>query len=228
MTPKQVINEITNFIVQLKCCHACSYDLFDFFVSFRCVFILDYVLLVLPLIFVSTILSSSIITTLVTLCVIIFTCLILSCLVSHTENPSHQQAPKRQPFICNYRAYVVIATAISILAVDFNIFPRRFAKAETYGSGFMDVGVGSFIISNAIVSPEARSLGKNRGSWLKCTVQSIRSSIPLLGLGLARFLAVKSTDYQEHVSEYGVHWNFFITLFIVKVCQCRFSIKYHH
>ncbi|KXJ18339.1 Phosphatidylinositol-glycan biosynthesis class W protein [Exaiptasia diaphana] len=189
-------------------------------VSSSFVFILDYIILILPLVFVSTILSSCIITTLVTLSVIITTCLILSCIIitnNNSENSSHQQDPKRQSFICNYRAYIVIATAVSILAVDFNIFPRRFAKAETYGSGFMDVGVGSFIVSNAIVSPEARSIRKNAGSRLKCTIQSIRSSIPLLVLGLARFLAVKSTDYQEHISEYGVHWNFFITLFIVKV-----------
>ena len=50
-----------------------------------------------------------------------------------------------------------IGTAICILAVDFVVFPRRFCKAETYGTGLMDLGVGSFIISNAIVSPEARN-----------------------------------------------------------------------
>jgi len=79
------------------------------------------------------------------------------------------------------------------------------------------VGVGAFIVSNAIVSPEARNVGKASGGWWSSVFKSIRSSSPLLVLGLARFLAVKSTDYQEHVSEYGVHWNFFITLFVVRV-----------
>ena len=33
----------------------------------------------------------------------------------------------------------MLLTCISILAVDFNIFPRRYAKAETYGSGLVNV-----------------------------------------------------------------------------------------
>ena len=68
----------------------------------------------------------------------------------------------KRPFITNFRAYVNIAGAISILAVDFQVFPRRFAKAETYGTGLMDVGVGAYVVSNAIVSAEAR------GKYLPC------------------------------------------------------------
>ena len=46
-------------------------------------------------------------------------------------------------------------------------------------------------------------------------MRTARSVVPLALLGAARIVAVKSTDYQEHVSEYGVHWNFFFTLFVV-------------
>ena len=47
--------------------------------------------------------------------------------------------------------------------------------------------------------------------------RSIISSTPLVVLGIMRIISLKFTDYQEHASEYGIYWNFFFTLAVVKV-----------
>ncbi|KAJ6695836.1 PHOSPHATIDYLINOSITOL-GLYCAN BIOSYNTHESIS CLASS W PROTEIN [Salix koriyanagi] len=113
--------------------------------------------------------------------------------------------------VSSYRVLMMIITFLCILAVDFKIFPRRHAKTETYGTSLMDLGVGSFIFANALVSRQARSVSS--ANW-KAAVQS---TSPLLLLGFARLLTTRSVDYQVHTGEYGVHWNFFFTLAAVSI-----------
>jgi len=48
-------------------------------------------------------------------------------------------------------------------------------------------------------------------------LQAIISSTPMIVLGCARLVATWGVHYQEHVTEYGVHWNFFFTIAVVKV-----------
>ncbi|KAM3869593.1 phosphatidylinositol-glycan biosynthesis class W protein [Diretmus argenteus] len=120
------------------------------------------------------------------------------------------------PFVTVFRVLVNAKTAISILAVDFSVFPRRYAKTETYGTGVMDFGVGAYVFANALVCSEAR--GKHiSGSKVNHVTKQIASVWPLVVLGMGRLLSVKMTGYHEHVTEYGVHWNFFFTLAIVRV-----------
>lgn len=185
---------------------------------------LDFCVLILPLVVSCTILSSVLQQVNISIAVIIVA---LFCYINYyasAQHPiktipsflqSHVQVQK-VPFVTTFRVLVNVKTAISILAVDFSIFPRRYAKTETYGTGVMDVGVGAFVFANGLVCPEARRKNISGSKWSHLMKQLI-SVWPLFALGMARMASVKMSDYHEHVSEYGVHWNFFFTLAIVKI-----------
>lgn len=124
---------------------------------------LEYSVMIIPMILHTTVLSNETTAVFVTMYAVAFVCCILcvkkapprsfrktfSCLMQ-------MEMRVQRPFLTNMRSLVNIGTAVVILGVDFAIFPRRFAKTETFGIGFMDNGVGCFVITNAIVCPEAR------------------------------------------------------------------------
>uniref|UniRef100_A0A9I9D6K2 GPI-anchored wall transfer protein 1 n=1 Tax=Cucumis melo TaxID=3656 RepID=A0A9I9D6K2_CUCME len=138
--------------------------------------------------------------------------------------------------ISSFRVVVMITTCLCILAVDFRIFPRRYAKTETYGTSLMDLGVGSFVLANSLVSRQARNalstnlISNMRNSTAKPFHNSLqrkgalKSVFPLLILGFIRLITTSGVDYQVHVGEYGVHWNFFFTLSAVSVLTTVINI----
>ena len=83
----------------------------------------------------------------------------------------------------------------------------------------MDLGVGLFVVSSALTSSWARSHGtvSKGGSSPDMDVTGsgakgvLVATAPLL-LGALRLAVLKLLNYQEHVSEYGTHWNFFLSL----------------
>ncbi|CAH2354665.1 GPI-anchored wall transfer protein 1 [[Candida] railenensis] len=138
------------------------------------------------------------------------------------DGPKPPKLLVRKSFLTAYRASMIIITNLSILAVDFKIFPRRFAKVETWGTSLMDLGVGSFVFSMGLVN--SRSIIKqifaqenkryrfSISQYVALVWKNTVKALPILLLGFIRLVSVKSLEYQEHVTEYGIHWNFFFTL----------------
>ncbi|XP_060823916.1 uncharacterized protein LOC132911324 [Bombus pascuorum] len=185
--------------------------------------IIEFALIVIPCILCCTILSDYVIT----VCCVMLMISILNILLLGINSDVRSQynmrpATGKRPFITNFRAFVNLLTAVCILAIDFHIFPRKFAKTEVFGYSLMDTGVGLFIFANALVAPEAKDYALKLEIGFFHTIsknikQSARSCIPLLILGFSRTVAIEILGYQKHVTEYGIHWNFYITLAFVKL-----------
>ncbi|NXF07007.1 PIGW protein, partial [Smithornis capensis] len=190
--------------------------------------LLDFLVLVSPLVFSCTVLSP--IFSFIPVILAAFCAAVFSKIYTRRKEGSRvpfgqvvkefQQAsldPGYIPAVTVFRVYVNVLTSISILAVDFPQYPRRFAKAETYGTGVMDLGVGAFLFGNALVCPEVRQEPRVTQPRFASVARQFFSIWPLVSLGVGRLLSVKSMDYHEHTSEYGVHWNFFFTLAFVRL-----------
>ncbi|XP_039830844.1 uncharacterized protein At4g17910 isoform X2 [Panicum virgatum] len=183
--------------------------------------VVDYLTVVLPVLLVFTVLAEWAYTCAISLIILISVYIMFKRSQSHLK-AGLSQSPSLRADISSYRVSVVLVTCLCILAVDFKIFPRCYAKVETYGSGIMDLGVGSFLVANALVSRQARNI----------TSMSFRSALssisPLVFLGFARIISTLGVDYQVHVGEYGVHWNFFFTLAAVSILTSIVRIHPKH
>ncbi|KAK0203575.1 GWT1-domain-containing protein [Desarmillaria ectypa] len=125
------------------------------------------------------------------------------------------------PFLTTYRAHMLLMTILAILAVDFPVFPRSLAKCESFGVSLMDLGVGAFVFSQGVISaiPLIKSPTYLASPVLSKLVITIRKVFPVMVLGIVRVLLVKGTEYPEHETEYGTHWNFFITMALLPVME---------
>ncbi|OMO77317.1 GPI-anchored wall transfer protein [Corchorus capsularis] len=165
----------------------------------------DFLLIVLPMVLLFTVLAEWIYIGTILLSLL----LVFSIAVKRSPRVPRLEGPNSvRTSISSYRVGTMFITCLCILAVDFRIFPRELAKTETYGTSLMDLGVGSFVLVNSIISRQARNVSSSL-TWWKA---ALKSTSPLLILGFARLVSTTSMDYQVHVGEYGVHWNFFFTL----------------
>ncbi|EJK69556.1 hypothetical protein THAOC_09172 [Thalassiosira oceanica] len=173
---------------------------------------LEYVAVVLPALLVQT--------SMVGPAVLVAAMYSLPTMVGANEDTSSCQVlmdPRRPAFLTVHRSSVYILTTIAILAVDFPIFPRRYCKTEESGYGLMDIGASSFVIiagwTSALNARGADGAPQAVGSL---AFKATKKCLPLFIIGLVRLATNKGLEYQEHVSEYGVHWNFFFTLSFVE------------
>ncbi|XP_048487630.1 uncharacterized protein At4g17910 [Plutella xylostella] len=176
--------------------------------------ILEYIIIVFPLILVHTLLAEQIFYLIAFLITIIFAkCWRLHFKIDFREifQTNNVFKTKTVLTISYLRGLTYLITAFCILAVDFRVFPRYLAKTENYGYSLMDTGVGLFVLMSGLVHKDSiNSVNHFFRSNLKLFVI-------LVTLGIARFVSIKYLNYQEHVTEYGVHWNFFFTLAVAKV-----------
>jgi len=174
-------------------------------------FLFEFITMVLPTVFNFTLFSDySVVQFLIY--IIVFGIAFVWMLLNHNYISSSTIKTKKNPYITVYRFMLNTYTVFCILAVDFNVFPRRFAKTETYGHGVMDIGVGCYVCSNALLFniPNTRNISKN-------VFKVFKQVLPLLVLGIGRTYFVTKADYHHYVFEYGVHWNFFMTLAFLKI-----------
>ncbi|XP_022634051.1 uncharacterized protein At4g17910-like isoform X3 [Vigna radiata var. radiata] len=178
---------------------------------------LDFLVIVVPMLLCFTVLANW--TYIITCSLTILTLLYIATKRSGGSSSFEGEPNSLRAYVTSYRVLVMIITILCILAVDFKIFPRRYAKTETYGTSLMDLGVGAFVLANSLVSRQARNIASV--SWKTAVV----SSSPLIILGFLRLVTTTGVDYQVHVGEYGVHWNFFFTLAAVSILSSFINIS---
>ncbi|KAK8578089.1 hypothetical protein V6N13_046946 [Hibiscus sabdariffa] len=185
--------------------------------SYLAVLAVDYVIIVLPTLLIFTVLADWRYECTVGLVLLLLFSTVLKRAYCwpYTEGPHAVRAS-----ISSYRVVTMVVAFLCILAVDFRIYPREFAKTETYGTSLMDLGVGSFVLMNAVTSRQARNISSSMSRWKA----AFRSTTPLLLLGFARLVTTLSLDYQVHVGEYGVNWNFFFTLAGVSIATSILNV----
>ncbi|KAJ7825393.1 GWT1-domain-containing protein [Mycena olivaceomarginata] len=125
------------------------------------------------------------------------------------------------PAITTYRAHMMLMTVLGILAVDFRSF-RSYGVSLVLTIFQMDLGVGSFVFSSGVVSaiPLLKDPAHLKTPLLPKVTVVVRKTLPIIAIGVIRVCWSKAQTIPcEHETEYGVHWNFFISLALLPVLQ---------
>ena len=102
------------------------------------------------------------------------------------------------------------------MMVDFpKIFPRYHCKAEDAGWAMMDVGVSAIMFSSGFSSSlivSHKSPSKKQMGPFRRIFKALSSNLGVTIGATVRFFLLHGIDYHEHVTEWGFHWNFFVTI----------------
>uniref|UniRef100_A0AC35TXQ1 GPI ethanolamine phosphate transferase 1 n=1 Tax=Rhabditophanes sp. KR3021 TaxID=114890 RepID=A0AC35TXQ1_9BILA len=112
---------------------------------------INFVVVVVPYILFMTVLAENIVPIFVTqVCIVMGQCFLLASHRNECVVANNKEANKNAFYFYEFdclRTCVLIPTAIAILAVDFPVFPRTWAKTEFRGYSVMDVGTsGAFML----------------------------------------------------------------------------------
>ncbi|CAL8074626.1 unnamed protein product [Calicophoron daubneyi] len=190
--------------------------------NFYTVSLLDFSCIILPVIFLLTVASDHA-SELILVCLLSY---VVSTLVLLVFNRGKQLMKFVQPqttvnlfygqdLICD----TLILTCIMILSIDFPICPRRLAKTPDYGLGLMDTGTGCFILLSGLSASRFLLVPLEKSRLLRSLYRAV---LPITTLGLLRPIAISSLGYQHITSEYGTHWNFFLTIGFCRVVSTLF------
>ncbi|VDK67130.1 unnamed protein product [Litomosoides sigmodontis] len=198
-------------------------------ISFWLIFVLDILLIIVPVVLTLTLFSDYMLLLMLAQIIIflIFVIVLIGdrCFIKRRKptycdlfrhiNDDHYSPTK---FVTYMRLYSLLATAAAILSVDFDVFPRRFAKTSIFGRSVMDLGTATFVYCFAVVDVFRHYPERVKNVIQKQRYCSLKSSsgIVLVALGITRTVLLHLTDYHYQINEYGVHWNFFITLGLLR------------
>lgn len=129
-------------------------------------------------------------------------------------------------FLSPFKSSMMITTITAIMAVDYPIiFERYLCKTEDDGWGLMDVGVSATMfctgITNKLISIHSET--SRRLTFKQEFLKQLKYSSPILIAASVKYFLLKSIDYHQHVTEWGVHWNFFITIALLNIAQAFLS-----
>lgn len=111
------------------------------------------------------------------------------------------------------KGLVLSCTVIMIFAIDHSCVDWRWGKTRSFGTSLMDTGVFLVMIVTGATWDWAKML---QTPIVKRLGQAFIKSIVIMIIGFGKCFTMWFFDYHGFVDEYGIHWNFFMTIAITE------------